>query len=567
MTSHQELVQILLQGLQNAADCCSSEGLTSAALKAEQSLSSVTLPPASTRQFQGVLEVDRIAHNLYPSDAPRNMFPLKCSGPGSHLFEAASILVWGHPGMALELQVRTVVEMVLHKRFYLREMIDSKVMLQAVRFSLCTEDSATLQHFPMQILQSIYEADIRATCYPGTFSNMWHVYPLASVLQACIYSIYPERNQSIRPYFNRLIHPRCGALNPPTLHLMWSGQSLPPSGFRPNCFVPVVGLEESDTLPPAKTLQLLNSDPKLTYSRLRQQYHVNKSTFYRWKRQSHEHRGRVVVRYEAKQYLQDYLAHKGHMIPVMKFRQLFPSIPRSTYYAWKHDLLQEAVTSPFPSPPSTPPEDAEFLVTTAETLGGARRYLEHCISLNKLVPYQTFKVNFPSISRSTFYKWRKKALEYQASQNRKAPVGNRPSVQHRKAWVKNSKRLEARRKVQEGHMSYCRFRLLYPGISGSTYSLWKAAAPITPTVHTPAPSSPKQNAAVTTKLSSVVEYQPVAFRVAQFRVEAKLFLQRRFETQTFPSYREFQALYPTTARSTYYMWKRALHGGLTLINT
>lgn len=52
----------------------------------------------------------------------------------------------------------------------------------------------------------------------------------------------------------------------------------------------------------------------------------------------------------------------------------------------------------------------------------------------------------------------------------------------------------------------------------------------------------------------------------RFKAQAKLFLQKRFQSKTFPSYKEFQALFPLTARSTYYMWKRALYEGLTLID-
>lgn len=52
----------------------------------------------------------------------------------------------------------------------------------------------------------------------------------------------------------------------------------------------------------------------------------------------------------------------------------------------------------------------------------------------------------------------------------------------------------------------------------------------------------------------------------KFKAQAKLFLQKRFQSKSFPSYKEFSALFPLTARSTYYMWKRALYDGLTLVD-
>ncbi|KAM4690544.1 vertnin [Rhinophrynus dorsalis] len=581
MNSRQELVNIMLQELQDATDCSGLDGLTSASLEVQRLLDSLKLPPPCIRHFQGELEVDPIAHSLYPSDAPKNMLPLQCHGPGSHLFEAASVLLWGSPQMALELQVHTVVEMLLHKHYYLNEMIDSKVMLQAVRYSLCTEDSAPLLQLPLQVLQAIYEADIRATCFPGTFANMWHVYALASVLQANVYSIYPQRNQSIRPYFNRLIRPRSGPPEPLTLHIMWSGQPLPHSGFRPNGFVPVVGLEELENLPPTQTLQLLNSDPQLTYSHLHQRYSITKSTFYRWKRQSREHRRRVAARYEAKRYLQGHYQQTGNMMPFKTFLQLYPSISRSTYYAWKHELLQMAVTVPFPSPPSTP-EGGEDIEGTAGILNGARSYLERCISLNTLVPYRSFKTSFPGVSRSTYYNWRRKALQGQTQptpstrlQDGTRPVATTPLRPHHTCWVTNSSRTEARRRVQDWNMPYCRFKLLYPHISGSVYSLWRAGAKTrtqTPSNVPTQETSPLQGPyKASVECISVPESSIQGPLVdltgnGQFKAEAKLFLQRRFETHNFPSYREFQGLFPCTARSTYYMWKRALHGGLMLVN-
>ncbi|MEE6519994.1 hypothetical protein FKM82_017768 [Ascaphus truei] len=582
MTARQELVQSVLQELQEATDCFGLEGLTSAALEAETALSSLPLPPSCTRHFQGELVVDPAARSLYPSDAPRNMLPLQCRGPGNHLFEAASVLLWGSPALAPELQVRTAVEMLLHQRYYLNEMIDSKVMLQAACLSLCTEDSAPRLQLPPQVLQGIYEADVRATCFPGTFANMWHVYALASVLQANVYSIYPQRNLSIRPYFNRLIRPRHGPPLPPTLHIMWSGQSLPPCGFRPHSFVPVVGLEELETPPPAQTLQLLNSDPQLTYSHLRQRYRITKSTFYRWKRQSREHRGRAAARYEAKHYLQERYQQGGDLVPLGSFRQLFPNISRSTYYAWKHELLQWPAATPSPSPPGAP-ESGEEPGAAVGVLRGARSYLERCISLNALVPYRSFKRSFPSISRSTYYNWRRKALQDRIGVPRQGPQlkGPReesraePALRHR-AWVRDLGRREARRMVQDWRIPYCRFRLRYPGISGSTYSLWRAATrgrqrtlPIAHPPETPPPLGP-YNATISGFSVPGLGAGGALLDVigaAQFKAEAKLFLQRRFDARSFPSYREFQGLFPRTARSTYYMWKRALQEGLTLVDT
>ncbi|NXU49216.1 VRTN protein, partial [Turnix velox] len=670
MMQRQQLVQSVLQELQEATECFGLEGLTSAALEAERTLSSFSLPGYCGRQFQEELEVDRVARSLYPEDAPSNMLPLVCKGEGNRLFEAASVLLWGNPSLSLELQVRTVVEMLLHKQYYLSGMIDSKVMLQAARYSLCTEETPEMTSLPMAILEAIFDADIKATCFPGTFANMWHVYALASVLQCNIYSIYPMSNLKIRPYFNRLIRPRKSGPRTSTLHIMWSGQQLSQQVFKPQYFVAVVGLEEVEpTKPspepptqPVRTLELLNSDPQLTYSHLRDRYSITKSTFYRWKRQSREHRQKAAARFAAKHFLQSCF-QEGNVIPLQHFRQMFPDISRSTYYAWKHEMqslvngdgsalaethglqefhrdvpkkadVDEAAnaqgTLRSPSPSLDPIQAGIFMQ-------GAKSYLEKCISMNTLVPYRCFKRSFPGISRSTYYNWRRKAIKenpnfkppQSLSAKQKPPAVGKPLVGLKASSVPVRKRLNggqaaprsplqlkpslcwrrrlrevARRRVQQWRLPFHTYRLRYPSLSPTAYWFWKGSGQalrqpglswtgsghplnqeasqlppraepgVKPRCQVGAATKRLEKAAGATPHSSLVSERAPSSRMfvmdviatAHFKAQAKLFLQQRFESKTFPTYKEFSARFPLTARSTYYMWKRALHDGLTLVD-
>ncbi|XP_009983553.1 PREDICTED: vertnin [Tauraco erythrolophus] len=645
MIQRHQLVQSVLQELQEATECFGLEGLTSAALEAERTLSSFSLPGYCARQFQEELEVDRVARSLYPEDAPSNMLPLVCKGEGNRLFEAASVLLWGNPSLSLELQVRTVVEMLLHKQYYLNGMIDSKVMLQAARYSLCTEETPEMTSLPMAILEAIFDADIKATCFPGTFANMWHVYALASVLQCNIYSIYPMSNLKIRPYFNRLIRPRKCGPRTSTLHIMWSGQQLSRQVFKAQYFVAVVGLEELEpTMPspeppvqPMKTLELLNSDPQLTYSNLRDRYSITKSTFYRWKRQSREHRQKAAARFAAKHFLQSCF-QEGNIIPLQHFRQMFPEISRSTYYAWKHEMqsmangdasalaeahrLQELhrvvpkkanVDEPAnsggslrcPSPSLDPIQAGIFMQ-------GAKSYLEKCISMNTLVPYRCFKRSFPGISRSTYYNWRRKAIKDNPNfkppqsplDNQKPLVIGKPFLQLKPSSMPVRKRLNgdqlaprsllqlkpslcwrkqlrdvARRQVQQWRLPFL------PGTSpGQPLNRVASLVPpraepgLKPQCHMEVATKHLDKTVPATPYNATISGYAMSERAnsrmfvmdviatAQFKAQAKLFLQQRFESKTFPTYKEFSARFPLTARSTYYMWKRALHDGLTLVD-
>ncbi|XP_005321289.2 vertnin [Ictidomys tridecemlineatus] len=712
MTSRDQLVQQVLRELQEAVESEGLEGLVSAALEAKQVLSSFTLPTCR-KEGTGlqVLEVDSVALSLYPEDAPQNMLPLVCKGEGSLLFEAASMLLWGDAGLSLELRARTVVEMLLHRHYYLQGMIDSKVMLQAVRYSLCSEESPEMTSLPSATLEAIFDADVKATCFPNSFCNVWHLYALASVLQRNIYSIYPMRNLKIRPYFNRVIRPRRCDNMPSTLHIMWAGQPLTRHLFRHQYFAPVVGLEEVEadgssglastppaqaTLPPpatpAKTLELLNRDPGLSYSHLGDRFSITKSTFYRWRRQSQEHRRKVATRFSAKHFLQDSF-HRGGLVPLQQFLQRFPEISRSTYYAWKHELLGSASCSTLAPAPkevlaveklpgqraAEGPGHSPLMVASPGMvlMQRAKLYLEQCISLNTLVPYRCFKRRFPGISRSTYYNWRRKALRRNPS-FKPAPslpaagtpqlvsggegallpwkdevgegtgkaTGEKllrprelvPQRMHLSRWQRDLRRA-ACKQVLSGHLPFCRFRLRYPSLSPSFFWVWKSLARdrgrpgglskyrrqasslgregqegeekqkeagrnvttvVTPPVGTlplgassgkdpegvqGGPSkeeAPREGATAQSEphggsLSSQSVVSVAGGKDGQvlvmdmltttkFKAQAKLFLQKRFQSKSFPSYKEFSALFPLTARSTYYMWKRALYEGLTLID-
>ncbi|XP_032882361.1 vertnin [Amblyraja radiata] len=444
MPERSDLVEALRLKLQEATECGEPETLRAVTAEVDKQLSVLPVPLLARRTSYREAEVDPEAKALYPEDAPSDMAPLACPGVGNHLFEAASTLLLGDAGLSMELQLRTMVEMLLHKQYYLKGMIDSKIMLQAARYSLCTEESARKMNLPMAILEAIFDADVKATCYPGAFTNMWHIYALASVLQSNIYSIYPMSNLKIRPYFNRLIGPRSRSPGAPvpTFHIMWAGERLSRAVFRPQYFAPVVALGQPEGDPsasalPLKTLELLNAEPDISYSVLRERYSITKSTFYRWKRQSQEHRRRAAARYEARHFLQQCFAG-GRFLPLQQFRSRFPDISRSTYYAWKHEMVVAAAAAAAattaggplaeaqdrdqdqarPGLPGKPAREQEREQEAPSKEAGqrspsmqlARGFLRQCVLLNICPPYKNFRKSYPWISRSTYYNWRREAM-------------------------------------------------------------------------------------------------------------------------------------------------------------
>ncbi|KAL2082043.1 hypothetical protein ACEWY4_021861 [Coilia grayii] len=683
MIQRKEVVLSVLGKLQDATECAGLEALTRVAMEVERVLSPFPLPTETCKELTSWMGIDNVAHTLYPADAPVGLLPLACKGEGNLLFDAASMLLVGSTSLSLELQVRTVVEMLLWKRYYLSGMIDSKVMLQAARFSLCAEESEDMLNLPMAVLEAIFDADVKASCFPGSFANMWHVYALSTVLQCNIYSVYPMYNLKIRPYFNRLIRPRVWPKDSElvTLHIMWSGELEDAFVFKPHNFVALVkacdlniGTPNSEQRAlPLKTLQMLNQDSRLSYSSLKDKLNITKSTFYRWKRQTQEHRQKSAVRYEAKHFFQAcYL--EGKLIPLHQFKEFFPEISRSTYYAWKHELLSTGgnlsggSTGEVSPGGSTEPESwsspeakhsdhqdniTNFFTFNSDKLEGdrgqnltlmqeAKKCLQKCIATNTSFPYRIFKRSFPGISRSTYYNWRREAMLFnpgykdaagssedssdgdksQSLNGELSPVlpvghGQAPRV---KIWRhkhssfqavhlrKKRLREQAKANAQKSTMTLSKFKVSFPTISTSFYWFWRnrrnqreniVDTPLTKETesmdlhveHAPEKKitgpmgSPSEGDTKLLNAETVSPYEvplpvyPVPHKapeeqmfvmdvvaLANFKAKAKLFLQQRFEEKSFPTFKEFRSYFPLTPRSTYYMWKRALHHGVPLVH-
>ncbi|XP_075995998.1 vertnin [Genypterus blacodes] len=688
MIQREEFVLSVLGELQEATESCGLDSLTRVAMEVDRVLTRFQLPNKPCQDFPKWTGIDDTARSLCPLDAPRDLLPLNCQGDGDHLFDAASLLLVGNTSLSLELQVRTVVEMVLWKRYYLSGMIDSKMMLQAVRFGLCAEESEEMLNLPTSVLEAIFDADAKASCFPGSYANMWHVYALSTVLQVNIYSIYPMFNLKIRPYFNRMIRPRTWPKDrdPVTLHIMWSGELQSGCVFRPNHFVALVQTHGLTFRSPEREQRVmseeqLNAEAQLSYPNLKDKYNITKRTFYRWKRQSQEHCKKSTARYEAKYFLQAcYL--EGKLIPLHQFKEFFPEISRSSYYNWKHDLLKSGGTfsttsstgeiSPGESTeqeswssPEAKQDELEHHESVASMFGlhldkldldraqslshmqEAKRCLQNCIAMNTSLPFRVFKRNFPGISRSTYYNWRREAMLFKRgykvstgssedssdldlkSQSPKSlsPVPNtsqhvvpRPKICRHKHRIfqlaymsKKQLRDAAKLHVQRSKWSLTKFKLKFPSMSPCFYWLWRnssnrkkkrshdgeevkvADSPIHIAAEPKVPQEdlshqnllPLVKSPIRVEVPTVTPFSaphagfplhtaaPTAdnkmfamdvVALANFKAKAKLFLQQRFEEQAFPTFKEFRSYFPFTPRSTYYMWKRALHHGVSLVH-
>ncbi|XP_059898231.1 vertnin [Gadus macrocephalus] len=698
MIQRKEVVLSVLGELQEATESSGLDALTRVAIEVQLVLAQFQLPSKPCQDFPEWTGIDEMAHSLFPADAPSGLLPLNCKGEGNLLFDAASMLLVGSTRLSLELQVRTVLEMLLWKRYYLCGMIDSKIMLQAARFSLCAEESEDMLNLPVAVLEAIFDADVKASCFAGSYANMWHVYALSSVLHSNIYSIYPMFNPKIRPYFNRLIRPRTchNNLKPDTLHIMWSGMLQSGTVFKPNNFVALVKTSDLKFGPYGFSARQNhgqpNQDSPVSYTNLKDKNDIGKRTLHRWTKQTEENCQKSTARYKAKHFLQaSYL--EGKLSPLQQFKEIFPEISRSTYYNWKHELVMgsgvtysatssagevspestEQETWSSPEPKQEEPDHHESVATmfglnlgkldgeraqNVAHMQEAKRCLQNCIAMNTSLPFRFFKRNFPGISRSTYYNWRREAIlfhrgyktgvgsseEGSDADKSQSPKSFLPHPAHAdpnhlavprvKICRRNHKvftfaytskkqlRDAAKIHVQESKWSLAKFKLKYPSMSPCFFWRWrnspgsnkknkKASPTVMPepeglgsipaemedemlqrrlhyqsmpstdpspnalealedgtqtSLDVPFPRYPLPNPLPSqTQITDQMFVMDVV-ALANFKAKAKLFLQQRFEEKAFPTFKEFRSYFPFTPRSTYYMWKRALHHGVSLVH-
>ena len=130
----------------------------------------------------------------------------------SSIFRAGSILCCGEQSMHTELRVRTVCELTLNEEYYLQPSIVSFcahkniLLATSANFNQAAEVSSM-----MDTLRLCFQLDCCDAAKSNTYSNMWHMHGLSSVLKQPIYSIYPQANVRYRPFYNKRIQPRAQA--------------------------------------------------------------------------------------------------------------------------------------------------------------------------------------------------------------------------------------------------------------------------------------------------------------------------------------------------------------------
>nr|XP_039258759.1 uncharacterized protein LOC120335330 [Styela clava] len=151
----------------------------------------------------------------------KNKRPLVTTGDGSCLFNAVSIVLTGTEARAIELRLRTCVEMVKNKKFYTTHPLSDVFNLVSPDYDKACKDCATV----------------------GCYSSAWTVMALANVVCRRIEMIYPPVNGS-RDLYSVLLTKSIKPLvsnSDDYIWLLWTRVCESPIGdWIPDHFVPLV---------------------------------------------------------------------------------------------------------------------------------------------------------------------------------------------------------------------------------------------------------------------------------------------------------------------------------------
>ena len=170
-------------------------------------------------------QIDQISRRIIPSKYA-DLVPIRSTGDGNCLFNSASLAICKNESRAVELRVRTCLELARNSDFYLTHpvLVNAKVPYHAGRqagqgpgimsvetlFDLTCFDESSSSIFGKKSFDAAFQNEIMRTSINYSYSGTMQIMALASVLGVPIQTVYPDQNNKLLPVYENVFEPRQG---------------------------------------------------------------------------------------------------------------------------------------------------------------------------------------------------------------------------------------------------------------------------------------------------------------------------------------------------------------------
>ncbi|XP_033759192.1 uncharacterized protein LOC117341455, partial [Pecten maximus] len=196
---------------------------------------------------------DWVASSLYPcDDSPDNHVPIKTGGDGNCLPRIGSLFVFGNEKQHVEFRVRIFMELCRFEDTYLDNSFlnrGSETPLDDIVMALALYSDVYVPRGKDKC-RFAFRQYVKSVLQTNSFSGMWSIFGLASVIGVPIFSIYPSYGgHNVRRHLHRKVIPRVFRQdNSRLIHIMWTntvGNQQSPIAWTPNHFVAVLPTQDT----------------------------------------------------------------------------------------------------------------------------------------------------------------------------------------------------------------------------------------------------------------------------------------------------------------------------------
>ena len=201
-------------------------------------------------------QIDKVSLQIIPDSFKEPFLPARSTGDGNCLFNSASIALCRDERLAVELRLRTSIELAVHRDFYRNHPVlrGAKIQFQSRKdgvrdlpieslFDLTCFNSESEGVLSKDGFEAAFKNEVMATSVNYTYSGTLQIMGLASVVGFPLETLYPEQTNKLLPVYQNTFLPRSGTKSSQVLRIMWTntgGWADRSKEFKVNHFVPLL---------------------------------------------------------------------------------------------------------------------------------------------------------------------------------------------------------------------------------------------------------------------------------------------------------------------------------------